>query len=523
MALTTNVPSDQFEDLQRDVQDATRFVNQASGTFLNRVGLEITPIPVANSAIASDVAAVDASRIAAQADIAADVEGVQNAADDAYAELLLQIDRAGLDTNVTPYTAGLTLDSYTKTYSYDNGVDGLLVYIWRGALGTVTTGLFDEGAWILAQVDIQLRNDVEQGTSLIRDVKHVSSVAALRLLEGKYDGQVVVLTGRTAGSSDGGGHLVWRASATNADDDVVWFAVAGVATGRWELIAGKISSPLNIYINPVSGDDSNAGTIDQPLLSIQAAISYLSATQIDFGEYDVVINLAAGSYAGQVSVPRGLSQKSFLVIKGPFAGHPNVPTAIIDFAQNTNATRGIVSSGRNKIWLEDIKLLGAFPLSLQGALGTRFELRNLHISGSAGSGIQVSNGSRYFVRGGIIENCPVGIEELFSSVRSFSTGVSTRDEQMIIRNCGTAIKAKENCSGHASPLTIEDCEVGLEMQAWSVANVGTGDGLRVRRCDNGIVLTNSEIHNETSSIYGTGADANLINHTSDPPAPNEDV
>lgn len=57
MAITTNVPSDQFEDLQRDVQDATRFVNQPSGTFTNRTGKQITPIPVisdnANNALSS--------------------------------------------------------------------------------------------------------------------------------------------------------------------------------------------------------------------------------------------------------------------------------------------------------------------------------------------------------------------------------------------------------------------------------------------------------------------------------------
>lgn len=43
MAITTNVPSDSFEDLQRDVQDATRFTN-AIEPFSNRAGLQIKPI-----------------------------------------------------------------------------------------------------------------------------------------------------------------------------------------------------------------------------------------------------------------------------------------------------------------------------------------------------------------------------------------------------------------------------------------------------------------------------------------------
>lgn len=55
MAITTNVPSNNFEDLQRDVQDATRFTN-AAAPFTNRVGLSITPIPVRDSQLAAKVA-----------------------------------------------------------------------------------------------------------------------------------------------------------------------------------------------------------------------------------------------------------------------------------------------------------------------------------------------------------------------------------------------------------------------------------------------------------------------------------
>lgn len=55
MAITTNVPSNNFEDLQRDVQDATRFTN-ATAPFTNRVGQSITPIPVRDSQLAAKVA-----------------------------------------------------------------------------------------------------------------------------------------------------------------------------------------------------------------------------------------------------------------------------------------------------------------------------------------------------------------------------------------------------------------------------------------------------------------------------------
>jgi len=58
MAITTNVPSDNFEDLQRDVQDATRFVN-GNTVFTNRTGKSIRPIPLVSDEIEADRVAVD--------------------------------------------------------------------------------------------------------------------------------------------------------------------------------------------------------------------------------------------------------------------------------------------------------------------------------------------------------------------------------------------------------------------------------------------------------------------------------
>lgn len=57
MPLTDPVPSSSFDVLARNVQDTDKFVNQETGTFTNRVGKVIKPIPVieseANAAIIS--------------------------------------------------------------------------------------------------------------------------------------------------------------------------------------------------------------------------------------------------------------------------------------------------------------------------------------------------------------------------------------------------------------------------------------------------------------------------------------
>ena len=49
MPLTDAVPSSAFDVLERNVQDADKFVNQETGTFTNRVGKVIKPIPVIES------------------------------------------------------------------------------------------------------------------------------------------------------------------------------------------------------------------------------------------------------------------------------------------------------------------------------------------------------------------------------------------------------------------------------------------------------------------------------------------
>lgn len=57
MPLTDPVTSSAFDVLERNIQDTDKFVNQATGTFTNRVGKEIKPIPVieaeANAAVIS--------------------------------------------------------------------------------------------------------------------------------------------------------------------------------------------------------------------------------------------------------------------------------------------------------------------------------------------------------------------------------------------------------------------------------------------------------------------------------------
>ena len=55
---TTNVPSDQFADLKRDIEDATRYSNNLT-PFINRVGKQIRPIPLQEQDVVDTLAAAE--------------------------------------------------------------------------------------------------------------------------------------------------------------------------------------------------------------------------------------------------------------------------------------------------------------------------------------------------------------------------------------------------------------------------------------------------------------------------------
>lgn len=214
MALTDPVPSESLDVLKRNAEDLDKALNSTSN-FQNRVGDTLIPVPSALSQIASavtsglsdisnDVSEVDSAKISAISDIDNDVLAVssernssisliggytqqvedrsiqsvsemesflgsaQSARDDAFTDIQSDVDEVeqakqlalqdsipakinelGLKYPPIAYTNGLTLNDYTQTYS-----QGDAIYVWGGALGTVTSGAFDEGNWNLVQKDL---------------------------------------------------------------------------------------------------------------------------------------------------------------------------------------------------------------------------------------------------------------------------------------------------------------------------------------------------------------------------------
>lgn len=134
MPLTDPVPSSAFDVLERNAQDTDKFVNQASGTFSNRTGDVLTPLPVLNAQFADAVNA------------------------------LVVVTAGDFDT-------GFTITARNQVALYDDGV-APTYYRWDGALPkTVSasstpagTGGIAVGAWVdVGQA--ALRSDLANGTA----------------------------------------------------------------------------------------------------------------------------------------------------------------------------------------------------------------------------------------------------------------------------------------------------------------------------------------------------------------------
>lgn len=235
------------------------------------------------------------------------------------------------------------------------------------------------------------------------------------------------------------------------------------------------------------------------------------------------IKLAAGTYPGGYVHPRYLHGRNFVYFEGPTQGHPNVPTAIIDKATSTSETVGMSFTDGVLVDLKDIKFTGAFAECVSLSRNVYCWFRNIHVGGDGSSnypviGWAIENHCRYFVEGGLMDlgvsvrsdlatvGTVTGISELFNCVRSFLTVASAAD-QLQISDAQVAFKAKEFCSGHLQYLRINTANTGVEMDSWCTANVAN---LSLKLCGVGIVLNDSEMHNDSGIDWGVGSEAGTI-------------
>ena len=257
-----------------------------------------------------------------------------------------------------------------------------------------------------------------------------------------------------------------------------------------------------IYVRETGRADGD-GSSSAPFREIHQALNTLTEDgPVIRGS--VLVDVGPGVYEGGVRAPvtRGSAQDDFIKIVGSVDAS-GVPTSIIQVTSGY----GVLAQDGTALWLENIKIQGSFSVGVQATQNVYFWAANVHVDGinQGVRGFSISSHSRYYVRGGLIENCTyVGIDEYFNVVRSYAT-VSASADQMLIRNCGIGIRMKEGCVGHLDYLRVEDCGTGVELLQHCVSNL---KGVELRRNGVGLAVINSSSHNEGGIVWGTGVDAN---------------
>lgn len=388
-----------------------------------------------------------------------------------------------------------------------DGADGVGVPAGGAALQLVRKDAAGTGTeWVTPMKSIVGLGSVDDTADADKPV----SAAQQAALDGKASTSSPAFSGTVTGVSKA---MVGLGSADDTADEDKPLSAASVAA-----LAGKV--PLlgtrgvtkTIYVRTTGNDSNDGATSGAAFREIKAAVDSLAAHGPVL-RGSIVIDVGAGTYKGGIRMPitRGKSQDDFLKIIGPFVGHPNAPTAIIDHAADTSVTYGILAEDGASVWLEDINVVGAFDIAADFRRNCYAWFTNFHADGQkvgavGGSvGIAMNSHCRYYVAGGLIQNMLTnGIQELFGVVRAFNNVASAAD-QMTIKNCEVGLQAKENCSGHLDYLNVEDCLTGIEMNGNCVVNT---KGVVLKRNALGYANVNSEVHNETSIVWGTGADVN---------------
>lgn len=253
-------------------------------------------------------------------------------------------------------------------------------------------------------------------------------------------------------------------------------------------IAQRSTQTNIIYANPTGSATNDGLSADEPISTLQVSVNVLN-------NYGPIlpgiwrVQLAAGTFTGLCTFPENVRGKERVQIIGPTAGHPNVPTAIVDGAGSQSF--GLNFNGNNKMLLQDIKFQNFLDYGVVSQDLCDIYTLNVHtnaITGGRGIGMLFQQG-RYRVYGGIINNSGTyGLE--FISQTTVSVGALNNNITggvQILNSGVSAVLFQENATGHFDYATTDGNVYGIDLVEKSRINStgcliknSTGAGVRTR-------------------------------------------
>ena len=332
---------------------------------------------------------------------------------------------------------------------YHNSGDNLR-YSWSGT------------AWVALNAGVQAletkladHEDPTKGATVVaRATRHVSTVSELRLVPGRYNGDVIQLVGYTS-SGVGGGSLYWDASSTSADNGGTVFAVTGVTSGRWNR-QGRVSfkdfgvdhtgltetaARCRAALEWARDNSAElwADPSDRFLIASQVTCSFpasirmngarfVSASGFPTGIPSVLVRNAGG--------PAGADNKTMqIAAQGPYGGEsipypPNIPMAdyvVVDGIE-LDGTLGQLNNCRFDIWVEGfrdnliVKGSNWWLLTFELIHNGKFWRRGASFSRVTNAGEMIN------FRGGVFFN---GVNSEGSAVDIYENGTTNMDASFV--------------------------------------------------------------------------------------------
>jgi hypothetical protein len=234
-------------------------------------------------------------------------------------------------------------------------------------------------------------------------------------------------------------------------------------------VSPKDSQTNRLYLAASGGSSSNDGlSASQPFSTFQNAFDALvnHGDPVLPGRWEIV------SAAGTHSITSGshnhtTPSKNRVVIRGPVAGHPNVPTCIVDGGGNGAAyTHGINCDGIGvRVEVRDIKFQnyteasGNTRIGLVAANGADLYTNNVHGLSCSWAAIYAKETEQARFSGGILDANNTGAYCIISDSSHSSIGygaASTSDGPIIKKAVSAGVYFSTGSQGHTDYCTFED-------------------------------------------------------------------
>lgn len=277
-------------------------------------------------------------------------------------------------------------------------------------------------------------------------------------------------------------------------------------------VAPKDTQTNKIYIATTGVATNDGLSPSQPMLTFQNAFD---ATENYGPVLDGIWNIisAAGTYtisAGQQTF--STPSRNRVVIRGPVAGHPNVPTAIIDGGGNQSSyLHGLSASGYGvQVEFRDLKAQnfteasGNTRIGFVGENNADVYWNNCHTFDCTWTGIYSFATVRTRIKGGILDgNSNIGAACVITNETecTLGYGASSTADGTVLKNSGIGVYWSRGSQGHIDYCKFEDNNYGIQI----------GESSRVDTVANNLKRNAVGIRCFSGGVFGEGGAPNVMN------------